>query len=396
LRQQRNGPARGFLWAPDGARFWRLVSITSPSQSCGRRTPRRRRPSRSPIYFSPCRTADPWSASGPADFPRGPSHPGHVDASVPVPGRPSIGAAGASLCILVEQRTTRHCRAERRPGRGDDITVAEASDAAWVASPAACGHGWRTVSCSGRWLTRHVGSRWRRTGYPARAAGTGWSPTQVARSCSPRQSIPRSSRLGAGPKRLAQPADRSRRCLERHRRWPVKLCPRTCPPWRAGTGACDGSEPGPGGQSEKPVVDPVVRSESWAAQLRVGRRPAGRPTTAEMLRSLWPLTQSGTKRPMAGDRPGWKAQWLADQGFASGGDGADTWGAGFEREVYLDLANPPVGRPGRSSPLTATRSLSWTLGVWHCGVVVRRVPVGSGGAHQARRVPTPRPRCSRH
>ena len=98
--------------------------------------------------------------------------------------------------------------------------------------------------------------------------------------------------------------------------------------------------------AETPVVDPVVRF------LRVGRNelragvvlPTGH-TGGKLPVIMAPYGGPGAQMVQAARSLWLEAQWLADQGFAvvvADGRGTPGRGPDFEREVYLDLAGPPL------------------------------------------------------
>jgi dipeptidyl-peptidase-4 len=109
----------------------------------------------------------------------------------------------------------------------------------------------------------------------------------------------------------------------------------------------DGSEPRPlESRAETPVVDPAVRF------LRVGDRqlsvglvlPTGH-QGGKLPVVMAPYGGPGGQLVMAARSLWLAAQWLADQGFAvivADGRGTPGRGPDFEREVYRDLAGPPL------------------------------------------------------
>jgi dipeptidyl-peptidase-4 len=109
----------------------------------------------------------------------------------------------------------------------------------------------------------------------------------------------------------------------------------------------DGSEPRAlVDRAETPVVDPVVRFlEVGPRRLRVGVvLPAGH-CGGKLPVIMAPYGGPGHQKVMAARSAWLEAQWLADQGFAvvvADGRGTPGRGPAFEREVYQDLANPPL------------------------------------------------------
>ena len=109
----------------------------------------------------------------------------------------------------------------------------------------------------------------------------------------------------------------------------------------------DGAEPRAlASKAEAPVVDPAVRF------LKVGRRqlrtgvvfPTGH-NGGPLPVIMAPYGGPGAQMVLASRSMWLEAQWLADQGFAVVvADGRGTPGRGpvFEREVYRDLATPPL------------------------------------------------------
>ena len=74
-------------------------------------------------------------------------------------------------------------------------------------------------------------------------------------------------------------------------------------------------------------------------------RPADRPRWRQAARDHGPLRGPGAQMVQAARSLWLEAQWLADQGFAvvvADGRGTPGRGPDFEREVYLDLAGPPL------------------------------------------------------
>jgi dipeptidyl-peptidase 4 len=109
----------------------------------------------------------------------------------------------------------------------------------------------------------------------------------------------------------------------------------------------DGSEPRPlQSKAETPVVDPVVNLlKVGPHQLRTGVVfPAGH-TGAKLPVIMAPYGGPGAQMVMASRGLWLEAQWLANQGFAvvvADGRGTPGRGPAFEREVYRDLAMPAL------------------------------------------------------
>jgi dipeptidyl-peptidase 4 len=112
-------------------------------------------------------------------------------------------------------------------------------------------------------------------------------------------------------------------------------------------GEVEGSQPRTlSNKAETPVVDPVVRF------LKVGRRQLSAgvvlPTShagGKLPVIMSPYGGPGAQMVQAAGSLWLEAQWLADQGFAvvvADGRGTPGRGPAFEREVYLDLAGPPL------------------------------------------------------
>jgi dipeptidyl-peptidase 4 len=129
----------------------------------------------------------------------------------------------------------------------------------------------------------------------------------------------------------------------------------------------DGSEPRAlVDRSETPVVDPVVRFlKVGPRQLRVGvLLPTGH-DGAKLPVIVAPYGGPGHQKAMAARSAWLEAQWLADQGFAvvvADGRGTPGRGPSFEREVYLDLAGPPLQDQVEALRLTADEVPELDLG----------------------------------
>ncbi|HXW78393.1 MAG TPA: prolyl oligopeptidase family serine peptidase, partial [Acidimicrobiales bacterium] len=99
-------------------------------------------------------------------------------------------------------------------------------------------------------------------------------------------------------------------------------------------------------KAETPVVDPVVRFfKVGRHQLSVGVvLPTGHPG-GKLPVIMAPYGGPGAQMVQAARSLWLEAQWFADQGFAvvvADGRGSPGRGPEFEREVYLDLAGPPL------------------------------------------------------
>lgn len=129
----------------------------------------------------------------------------------------------------------------------------------------------------------------------------------------------------------------------------------------------DGSEPRAlVDRSETPVVDPVVRFlKVGPRQLRVGvLLPTGH-DGGKLPVIVAPYGGPGHQKAMAARSAWLEAQWLADQGFAvvvADGRGTPGRGPAFEREVYQDLANPPLEDQVEALRLTADEVPELDLG----------------------------------
>jgi dipeptidyl-peptidase-4 len=129
----------------------------------------------------------------------------------------------------------------------------------------------------------------------------------------------------------------------------------------------DGSEPRAlVDRSETPVVDPVVRFlKVGPRQLRVGvLLPTGH-DGGKLPVIMAPYGGPGHQKAMAARSAWLEAQWLADQGFAvvvADGRGTPGRGPAFEREIYQDLANPPLEDQVEALRLTADEIPELDLG----------------------------------
>jgi len=120
----------------------------------------------------------------------------------------------------------------------------------------------------------------------------------------------------------------------------------------------DGSEPRAlVDRAETPVVDPVVRfMKVGPRQLRVGVVLPSSHAGGKLPVIMAPYGGPGHQKVMAARSVWLEAQWFADQGFAvvvADGRGTPGRGPAFEREVYQDLANPPLQDQVEALQLTA-------------------------------------------
>jgi dipeptidyl-peptidase 4 len=263
---------------------------------------------------------------------------------------------GAPL-LLVEQRDHKACAVlavdlnDGDGGTARTSTVLEATDAAWVDWPVGVpawleeGSLLWAVPDAGTWrLTvgdelvtppglqvREVTSSGRSLLFtasddPSVVEAWSWSRRRGLEKLTDLGGI--SSATGDGPVKVV---------VSRSMSWPG---PRT-------TVEVEGSEPRPlASKGETPVVDPDVTF------LKVGRRelragvvlPAGH-AGGKLPVIMAPYGGPGAQMVMASQALWLEAQWLANQGFAvvvADGRGTPGRGPGFEREVYLDLAMPPL------------------------------------------------------
>jgi len=129
----------------------------------------------------------------------------------------------------------------------------------------------------------------------------------------------------------------------------------------------DGSEPRAlVDRAETPVIDPVVRFlKVGPRQLRVGVvLPSGQ-AGSKLPVIMAPYGGPGHQKVMAAKSVWLEAQWFADQGFAvvvADGRGTPGRGLAFEREVYGDLANPPLEDQVEALHLTAEQVPELDLG----------------------------------
>ncbi len=119
-------------------------------------------------------------------------------------------------------------------------------------------------------------------------------------------------------------------------------------------------------RAETPVVDPVVRFlEVGPRKLRVGvALPTGH-SGGKLPVIMAPYGGPGHQKVVAARSAWLEAQWLADQGFAvvvADGRGTPGRGPAFEREVYQDLANPALEDQVQALQLTAQQVPELDLG----------------------------------
>ncbi|HUC14386.1 MAG TPA: prolyl oligopeptidase family serine peptidase, partial [Acidimicrobiales bacterium] len=129
----------------------------------------------------------------------------------------------------------------------------------------------------------------------------------------------------------------------------------------------DGSEPRAlVDNAETPVVDPVVRFlKVGPRQLRVGVVLPSSHAGGKLPVIMAPYGGPGHQKVMAARSVWLEAQWLADQGFAvvvADGRGTPGRGLAFEREVYQDLAKPPLEDQVEALHLTAEEVPELDLG----------------------------------
>ena len=193
------GRSAGSGGRPMEARFWRLAWTTAPSRSCGRRTRRRRgrkpqRPLLPPRRYRRRRR----QPLAPAGVPAGASrtqvmweaerYPYLVDVHWSRRAAAAPGGAEGPQGL---------CRADRRLGRGDDVTArrGERRRLGGFTRRGAGMAGGRSAAVGGGGRPARGGSRWVTNWLPRPACRYGRDPARVARSSSPRPTIPRSSKL---------------------------------------------------------------------------------------------------------------------------------------------------------------------------------------------------------
>jgi dipeptidyl-peptidase-4 len=368
------GRPRGFWWAPDGGSLLAARVDNSPVTKLWTSDPSTPEAKPQPHYFPLAGTADALVSLWHLQTSPGGGHRTQVmwDAErYPYLVDVHWSRWGLPL-LLVEQRDHKACAVLSVDlDEGTTSQVAEASDAAWVASPAGVpawledGQLLWAVAHTDTWrlkvgdeLVTPPGLQVRGVTYAGSSVlFTASSDPEVVEAWSWSKEVGLnqltdlggvSSAIGDGRVKVVV----SRSMAHHGVRALVHV---------------DGSEPRAlVDRSETPVVDPVVRFlKVGPRQLRVGVvLPAGH-DGGKLPVIVAPYAGPGHQKTMAARSAWLEAQWLADQGFAvvvADGRGTPGRGPAFEREVYLDLANPPLEDQVEALQLTADEVPELDLG----------------------------------